>query len=116
MQFKKYSAKIAPKLTFYETIFTTTINTQFSIKKSRNSWKNTILKNQGFAKWISLPKNVLEKPVDFTFQLIHSNHCLKVVGEGDEVGCDHHTECIKKKGKRFEIERASSLVRSGDTF
>jgi len=40
----------------------------------------------------------------------------KVVGEGDEVGCDHHTECIKKKGKRFEIERASSLVRSGDTF
>ena len=27
-------------------------------------------------------------------------------------GCDSHAECVKKKGKRFEIERASSIIQS----
>ena len=38
----------------------------------------------------------------------------KVVGGGGP--CPTHQECIKKKGKRYEIERASSIIRSTDHF
>ena len=41
----------------------------------------------------------------------------KVVGPEEEGGmCPTHTECIKKRGKRYAIEQASSVIQSIDVF